>query len=253
MSELSDLPDLPVTPEPNVSNVAGNDTFLTDQQIEMVFFIERYHATYGSAPNDDTMMRRFDVDQAGLEEFKINPLVVKSFSYRGIVYPALEDRLTDKQMAAVAVMLNYTDRRSDEKKLRDIGITTREWSSWLLDNDFAEYLRTRSERVLAASQHEAHLGLIKGMRAGNVAHVKLFNEMTGRYNPEAENNLNIKLLLGTFIEILQKHVTDPVILNRIAVEMTNAATRDQIGGLNAGPSGRFAPTQKQIEMRGELI
>lgn len=251
MSELSDTPDVPVTPEPNIANVQPE--YLSDQQMEMVFFIERYHSSYGQAPNDETMMRRFDIDQAGMEEFKIHPLVRKSFSYRGIVYPALEDRLTDRQMAAVAAMLNYTDRRSDEKKLRDIGITTREWSSWLLDTNFSQYLTERSERVLVASQHEAHMGLIKGLRAGNVAHVKLFNEMTGRYNPEAENNLNIKLLLGTFIEILQKHVSDPIILNRIAVEMTNAATRDQIGGINAGPSGRFAPAQKEIAMHGEVI
>lgn len=253
MSDLPDMTDLPEEPDSSPISAPQPKNYLTDLEMDMVFFIERYHATCGDAPNDEIMHRRFDIDQAGLEEFKINPLARKSFEVRGIVYPPREDSLTDKQMAAVAVMLNYTDRRSDEKKLRDIGITTREWSSWLLDNNFSAYLTERSERVLSASQHEAHLGLIKGMRAGNVAHVKLFNEMTGRYNPEAENNLNIKLLLGTFIEILQRHVSDPIILNRIAVEMTNAATRDQIGMNNAGPSGRFAPTQKQIAMKGEVI
>lgn len=249
MSDLSVTSDVPQFPAegPNANS------FLSDQFMEMVFFIERFHGTYGNAPSDDVLHRRFDVGSAELEEFKIHPLVQKSFAYRGIVYPSRQDRLTDKQMAAIGVMLNYVDRRSDEKKLRDIGITTREWTTWLLDENFAAYLNEKSERVLNASQHEAHLGLIKGLRAGNVAHVKLFNEMTGRYNPEAENNLNIKLLLGTFIEILQKHVSDPIVLNRIAVEMTNAATRDQIGGMNSGPSGRFAPKQKQIAMRSDDI
>ena len=156
-------------------------------------------------------------------------------------------------MAAIAAMLNYADRRSDEKKLRDIGITTREWTSWLLDDDFAAYLSDRSERLLVASQHEAHLGLIKGIIGGNIASVKLYNEMTGRYNHEAENNFNVKVLLGSFIEVLQRHVTDPIVLHRIATEMNNVAARQTMGEIAAGPSGRFAPAQKQIAIAGEVI
>lgn len=246
------MSDTTVTPEVPETGPIDN-RYLSDQFMEMVFFIERYHATQGSSPNDETMHKRFEIEQATLEEFKINPLVQKSLKYRGIVYPAPGDTLTSKQMAAISAMLNYTDRRSDEKKLRDIGITTREWSTWLLDDNFAAYLSDRSERMLVASQHEAHLGLIKGIRGGNLASVKLYNEMTGRYNPEAENNFNIKILLGSFIEILQRHVSDPIVLHRIALEMNNAAARQTMGDSGPGPSGRFAPTQKQIVMKGEVI
>jgi hypothetical protein len=245
------MSEMPITPEVPEDGPIDN-RYLSDQFMEMVFFIERFHATQGNAPTDEIMHKRFEIEQKDLEDFKVNPLVQKSLKYRGIVYPNPSDMLTDKQMAAIAAMLNYTDRRSDEKKLRDIGITTREWHTWLLDDNFAAYLSDRSERLLTASQHEAHLGLIKGMRSGNVAHVKLFNEMTGRYNPEAENNFNIKILLGTFIEILQRNISDPVVLHRIALEMNNAAARQTMGGAE-GPSGRFAPTQKQIAMKGEVI
>lgn len=242
MSDLSEVPE----------NGPINNSYISDQFMEMVFYVERYHSTMGEAPADENMKRRFDVEQSELEEFKIHPLVQKSLKHRGIVYPRYEDRLTDRQMAAVAAMLNYTDKRSDEKKLRDIGITTREWHGWLLDDIFAGYLKDRSERLLANSQHEAHLGLIKGMRTGNIAHVKLYNEMNGRYNPEQENQFNVRVLLSRFVEILQKHVSDPVILNAIALEVTNAAARETLGNPVSGPSGRFAPQQKMI-LKGDMI
>lgn len=243
MSELSEVPETgPI-----------DNSYLSDQFMDMVFYIERYHSTMGEAPTDENLNRRFGVEQPTIEEFKIHPLVQKSLKHRGIVYPRYEDRLNDRQMAAVAAMLNYTDKRSDEKKLRDIGITTREWHGWLLDDAFAGYVRDRSEKLLANSQHEAHLGLIKGIRTGNIAHVKLYNEMTGRYNPEAESNFNVRLLLGKFIEILQKHIQDPAVLNVIAMEITNAAAREQMGNPVGGPSGRFAPQQKMITMKGDVI
>lgn len=241
--------DVPPTIEAN--------EFLSEAFIDMVHYVERFHAQNGEVPNDDQMHRRFNVAEALLEEFKVDPLVQKSLRTRGINYPALKDFLNDRQLAGIAAMTNYIDRRSDEKKLRDLGISPREWSTWMLDNNFSDYLQQRSERMFAGAQHEAHFGLIKGMRNGNVASVKLFNEMSGRYNPEADHNLNIRVLLGGIIEILQLEIKDPVVLNRIATKMMNLAAREQQanGITGGGLSGRSAPVvieQRQIEMSGEL-
>lgn len=232
------------------------DAFLSDAFIDMVHYVERFHAVNGEPPNDDQMHRRFNVAEALLEEFKVDLLVQKSLRARGINYPSPKDFLNERQLAAIASMTNYVDRRSDEKKLRDLGITAREWSTWLLDNNFSNYLQERAERMFTGSQHEAHLGLIKGMRNGNVASVKLFNEMSGRYNPDADHQLNIRMLLGGIIEILQLEIKDPIVLNRIATKMMNLAAREQQQSLpGGGIPGRYAPTiveQRSIEMSGEL-
>lgn len=229
------------------------EEFLTESFIDMVHYVERYHATHGEPPNDDQMLKRFNVAQPMLEEFKVSELVQQSLRTRGINYPAAKDFLNDRQLAAIATMTNYVDRRSDEKKLRDIGISPREWATWLLDNNFQSYLSERAERMFLGAQHEAHLGLIKGLRNGNVASVKLFNEMSGRHNPEAENNLNIRILMAGIIEILQLEIKDPIVLHRIATKMMNLAARESqtVGGF----SGRGAPIvveQKMIEMSGDL-
>jgi len=220
--------------------------FLTNEFLDMMHFVERFHATRGKPPSDDDLMRRFNVAQPLIEEFKIDPLVQKSLRARGINYPHAEDILNDRQLAAIAVMTNYVDKRSDEKKLRDIGISTREFATWMLDDDFSRYLQERAERMFIGAQHEAHMGLIKGMRNGNVASVKLFNEMSGRFNPDQEHQFNIRLLMSGIIEILQKHVRDPITLHKIANEMMNLAARESPNELGRGVPGRFAPPTQTI-------
>ncbi len=247
MTEVSDLT------ETSASEPSTNLDWLTDAQMEMVFFVERFHAMQGETPSDEVMERRFNLKEGELNQFKTHPLVTKSMTFRGITYPPFADYLNERQMAAIAVMTNFVDKRSDEKKLRDVGITTREWATWTLDDNFQNYLVQRSERMLAGAQHEAHLGLIKGMRNGNVASVKLYNEMTGRYNPDADNQVNVKMLLHGFIEVLQKHISDPIKLHAIASELTSMAARDVMGIGNPVLSGRSAPVPtKEIALKGEV-
>lgn len=212
------MSDTTITPENSVIH------HLTDRQLDMIFFIERYHASQGTVPDDAKMHRRFDLFEGELDAFKANPLVARSFEARGIHYPSRGSNLSDRQMAAVATMLDNYDKRSDEKKLRDIGITTREWSQWLLDDEFGAYLRDRSERMLVAAQFEAHKGLIKGARTGNVASIKELNALTGRRDPEADNNINVTLMVHRFIEVIQREVKDPQVMHRIANELVGIAT-----------------------------
>lgn len=224
-------------------NAQTSPDYLSDRQMDVVFFIERYHALEGKVPTSQIIHDRFELFEGEYESFTRHPLVAKSMKHRGITFPAAEDVLSPEQMSAIAAMLDYTDRRSDEKKLRDVGITTRQWTTWMLDDTFSDYLRERSERMLLNSQHEAHKGLLKGVRNGNVASVKYMNEMTGRYNPEADNNVNIRALLMGMIEILQKYIQDPIVLHGIATEMMNAAAVQGNAGIGmpALNTGRGAP------------
>lgn len=199
---------------------------LTDAELDLIFFIERFAATTGSAPTDKQINQRFTgID---LATFKANPLVQKSLKARGIVYPAIQDRLTDEQMHAIATMLDAYDRRSDEKKLRDLGITTRQWATWLLDDEFAAYVRDRSEKMLDNSVFEAHKGTLKAARNGNIAGAKLLYEITGRYRPNEEQQIDVRRVLHTFIEVIQRYVKDPVILHNIAMDLSSAASAESL-------------------------
>lgn len=202
---------------------------LSDIELDLIFHIERHVATNGVAPTRSQLKLRFTgLDDKFYETFEKNPLVQKSFKVRGIIYPTMSDALTDEQMHAVNIMLDPYDRRSDEKKLRDIGITTRRWAMWLMEERFAEYVRDRSERMLQSSIFEAHKGIIKGARNGNVAAVKTLYEITGRYRPNEESQIDVRRILHTFIEVIQKYVKDPIVLHAIAMDLSSAASAESL-------------------------
>lgn len=231
---MSDTPDTPTNGVVSPDSEQSKGDYLTDIELDLVFFVERYHSTVGESPTDAKIKERYDVNDATLEAFKTNPLVIRSMEARGIPYPNAEDKFTARQMAAAAAMLAYTDRRSDQKKLSDIGVSSREWAGWLQDESFAHYLRDRSERMATNSLHEAHLGIMKGVRNGNTASIKLYLEMQNRYNPEAANQIDIQSVLHRFIEAIQKHVKDPITLHRIATELSNIAAANSYGTAIAG-------------------
>lgn len=213
--------------ESELSDACEGQKYLSAIQLDVVYFIERFHASTGESPDDTKIKQRFTgIDDEFLAEFKSHELVLKSMKARGINYPAPADRFTPEQMAAAAAMSDFTDRRSDEKKLRDLGITTRQWATWLQDEEFAGYMRDRSEVMLKNTTYLAHQGLIKGVRNGNIAAIKMHNEITGRYNPDREDQINVRVLLHTFIEVIQKHVKDPLTLHNIATELSSIASRE---------------------------
>lgn len=197
-------------------------------QKEAVLFIERYHSVTGTIPADTAIIEYLkitkgftNVNSIAMLNLADNPEFIKSMEARGI--PVGQTSLTAKQMAAVSVMLNLVDRRSDEKKLRDLGISTEEWSTWMLNNNFAKYVKDRSEALVANSVHEAHMGLMRGVRQGSTSAISLYYKLTGRYDPDQENQVNVRMLIGKMLEVIQKHVQDPAVLNKLAVEMSQLA------------------------------
>src|SRR5678815_5387220 len=91
------------------NDVPPVDEYLREEFLDMMHYVERYHASNGEPPNDKQMHKRFNIADPMLEEFKVDPLVQKSLRLRGITYPAAKDYLNDRQLAAIAAMTNYVD------------------------------------------------------------------------------------------------------------------------------------------------
>jgi hypothetical protein len=205
--------------------------YLNEVERELVIFIEKFHSMAG-VPPEETAMEDYlkslgytSIDQKKIRKMLVEPLFRKSLDARGIVIGSqhVTGQLSVRQMTAAAVMTNLIDRRSDQKKLQDLGISTQEWAGWMQDRSFNDYLIGRTERLLGNSVHEAHLGLLKGVRQGNVPAIKLLYEITNRYNPEQESQVNVRLLLSRFIEVIQKHEKDPTILQAIGLDLQRVA------------------------------
>jgi hypothetical protein len=216
-----------------------NKEYLKEWEREAVLFIERYHAVSGKCPDNDeiaayiTSLKKFgDVIEEEVSELRNDHLFKESMRVRGIelTNDPMAKSLTPRQMAAAAVMLNLVDRRSDEKKLRDLGISTEEYATWMQNDTFATYMQGRAEKLIDNSTHEAHMGLLKAIRGGNIQAVKLHYELTGRYNPDQDNAVNVRVMLGRIIEIIQKHVKDPNTLTAMATELQQLAIESTATG-----------------------
>lgn len=208
--------------------------FLEDWELAAVNYIERIHSTTGAVPSDNDILEYLSITRgyniSNLAKLKSNELFKASMDSRGIVVnyePHDELRnvidFTPRQLAAASVMMNTVDRRSNEKKLRDIGVSTEEWTNWLQDRKFAEYLRERAEVLIDNSLHDAHIGLLRGVAQGNTASIQLYYRLTGRYDPDKEDNVNVRVVIGRVLEAIQKHVKDPEKLNALAVELSQIA------------------------------
>lgn len=149
--------------------------------------------------------------------------------------------LTEEQLTVANVLLDLTDQRSRAKKLSELGISTAKYQAWLKDSAFQSYLRARAEGALDDNQHEAHLALIDRVVSGDVNAIKYFNELTGRYVQSKDSNLDVMSVLMRVVEIVQKHVKDPVALAAIGNELINLS--DDLKGGTRKPSVSATPVK----------
>lgn len=243
-------------------------TFITAEvRNRLIDFIEVYHTVTGEFPgrsqiNDTIILADDFIDQLNprdvdelLEDSDFN----KSLDERGIIAPwsMLRDAtgLTREQIAVAAILNNPKDRRSDSKKLEHLGISSRKYAGWIHDKHYAAYLKKSANNLLENMEADAHMGLLRQVSAGNIGASKLYFEMTGRWNPAHESELNVQVLMTRFIEIIQTHVHDPETLIAIAADLQLAAVEtgakpimgDQAGAIEGRPVGSVKTISSGIE------
>lgn len=153
---------------------------------------------------------------------------------RGIADPVAPNELTDRQIAAIAVMTNFTDRRPIEARLTEIGVRHEELQGWMSNGLFKQRLEERSADVFDNLAPVAKVSFARSVEKGDFRAIKFFYEITGQANsPEA---VNARRLVQTLIEAVQKHVKDPEILEAIAREVQSVNTIQAIASQPNGAS-----------------
>lgn len=219
-------------------------------------FIEAYHTAMGDFPGRSQITHTIEIslkrvpEPEEVDEFLENPETIKSLEERGIVAPWTlrynPTGITREQLAAVAVLNNPKDRRSDSKKLTDLGISSRKFAGWMHNKTFSAYMKKSANNLLENMEAEAHMGLLSAVRNNNLPAIKLYFEMTGRYNPAYENQVNLQQLMVRVIEIIEKHVTDPEALMGIAADLQLASVENGVTNLEAAkPKQLESKTTKQ--------
>lgn len=129
--------------------------------------------------------------------------------------------LTERQVAAISLITNFSDTRSSDIKMASIGVTPEELNGWYSNSIFQRELAARADAILDNVFPEAQAQLARQIKRGSFPALKFYYEITGRaQSPEA---VNIKLAMTRLIEAVQKHVHDPAVLQAIANEMNAVA------------------------------
>jgi hypothetical protein len=176
--------------------------------------------------------------------------------------------LSEQQMVVANAMIDVLDRRSRIKKLTENNVSTTEFNSWLKQSAYKKYCLDRTEGLLEENQHVAHLSLIDRVTQGDLGAIKYFNSMTGRFREKAsaavevnvQNNYGSDTLIA-IVEIIQRHVKDPDVLEAIGAEVlalqrgeTRAVgnTNGPVGSPVGSPVGALSYRQQEL-ISGKVV
>lgn len=192
-------------------------TPLTSDQLEAVNLIEELWHRYRRLPTEKELAVAYS---SPVEDLFSHPTFRLALEARGVPLPEsrtdLPTGLSKQQVAAALKYLDVEDKRSLATKLKEIGVTTGQWYAWMKTKKFQEFVLDNSTRDFEENLHEAQMGLRKAMETGNPAAIKLYYELTKRYNSNEGEIGNLKVVISQIIEAVQRHVTDPETLQLIS-------------------------------------
>ncbi len=189
---------------------------LTQAHRNLLNFIEHYWYQNQAYPSI-AAMQRWAVEE-GLDFTTCRQLELDLIGYlrqRGIAPSKANSRLSDEQLAAANLILNFADRRSKATKLKALGLTPTQWDGWLRQKNFKEYLNNRTGEMLDNNHDVANTGLLSAVERGEAQALKLYYEMTGIYKQDSPQ-ANINVIMTLLIEVIQREVNDSDVLRRIA-------------------------------------
>lgn len=218
------------------------------KQWDIITFAEEFWRTNKHFPSQLEIVKEVNISQSEVNRWLAEPLTRKHLAARGIdwtrIKPTIREkrgkpvgrhRLTDKQIAAVATVLNQVDTRSVDEKLRSLGVNSQTWNGWKKNTQFLAYLEKQSKELLGESMPEVRAALATNATNGHLGSIKFLMEVTGEYRPgdlANEQVANYQQLIGKLIEVIQRHVTDPGILAAIATDIKLLTAAAQVGQAN---------------------
>lgn len=146
------------------------------------------------------------------------------------------ERLTPQQVYALQIMLDPTDRRSTNAKLRHVGITYAQWRNWLREPFFGDMVKDTAEQMLTDNIANVHTRLAQKADAGDVQAMKLFYEVSGRHDPNRQQMLDFTKILGLFLEVIQRHITEPKTFLAISNDLDDVMAGKELKPLDRLPA-----------------
>jgi hypothetical protein len=205
---------------------------LTGIQWDLICYSEQYWRENGFFPSAGELSLELRITPKQVEEILFDELTKKHLKVRGIDWnidrpnsdskasdrrSGRAKRLSDIQIATVSTILNPADKRSVTAKLEALGVSPGTYANWKKSKVFMDYMNSQGESLFGEFMPDMHNSLIGQATKGNVQAIKFAYEVSGRYRPkQGEETANVRMIIIKLIEIIQRHVNDPMVLQAIA-------------------------------------
>lgn len=178
-------------------------------------------------------------------------------SRRGIVWPEnwtpqlhnltkMYEGLTPQQVIAMQVVTDPTDKRSLAAKLKQVGINNTVWRAWLRNPVFAEAVRRTSEHIIQDTVAIAHTRLAQKVDQGDLGAIKTLYEVSGRHDPNKQQMLDFAKVIGLVLEVMQRHITDPVVLRAIGDDLDTVIAGEIVQPVDQMPMNLGSAEPEQV-------
>lgn len=206
---------------------------LNDTEWSVICFIEAYYLKEGTFPPLAKIVEATNEEHVAIVNCLANPIVKQALENRGIEWrPIVNKALNPRQLACIEVLLNLVDDRPVSKKLQALGIAQSTYRGWKKNDAFMDAYRKAARDLYGQSIPELHNTVIKRAIDGDPVMMKTALAISGEWDDKRTvEAMNVQFVLMKVLEVIQKHVQDPSVLDSIAGEfeqVLNPGTRRAI-------------------------
>ena len=219
----------PLRAVPTKTSFNRNSLFPTkpfDFRKEAITFIETFYFKHNCLPNKADFANNFIPRHLPKTDQEFQEVLLdlsESLENRGIpIYDTPLTYLEPHFVLAVNLITNPYDKRNIPAKLKEAGLTTKQWNGFLRKPIHQEYYKERVNQIFDEdTQLNAKLALQRLIEAGDLQAIKHFHELQNIYRPQNNGNQQILVILQAIMEILSMHVS-PEILGRVAQDIKSS-------------------------------
>ncbi len=177
----------------------------------------------------DASLSREDVELVwGSSKFQ------RSLRDRGIK-TTTDPNLTLRQETFLQAYLNPLNLKPPHVIAKQLKIGVPELDGWLRDKHFAQAMKVKSEENLVKFLPIADQALGQLVQAGDMKAIQFVNQLTGRFDPNARQQLDVPALLMSVQDIVLRHVRDPITKRNIARELVALASGNSFASVIPEP------------------
>lgn len=229
---------------------------LSNQMIDVLTLIEQMFWETGEIPTNEFLVEQTQIGRSTVEGYWKNTDFRAALAARGVTFDntaSIGRALSMEQLLVANMVMNIHDRRSMREKLKDpvleqFKITPQKFNAWMRQPAFQDHLMKRASTLFEHAKPAAYRELVKAVEAGDPQMLKFFFEITGIYNPKVTVEIDVNVVLVRVVEIIAKHVKDPITLQAIAAELEALDT-----GPEQAPQAVPLPIPKAIPAAVSLL